>query len=119
MSYNARIRTTKRLSYNSYTFLIVTNWRDESKGMKTNHRSVAYLGTYKEHFLYSLTVQNKLWLKIDLAINKLLKSGEITTLDKVKIEKRFAEFCPRPVPSTLVLPKPLITLQSVREKYGL
>jgi hypothetical protein len=74
--------------------------------MKTNHRNVAYLGTYKEHFLYSPTVQNKLWLKIDLAISKLLKSGEITNLDKVKIERRFAEFCPRPVPSMPVSPKP-------------
>jgi hypothetical protein len=95
MSFNARIRTTKRLGYNSYGFSIVENWRDESKGMKTNHREVAYLGTYKEHFLYSPIVQNNLWLKIDLAINKLLKSGEIDTATSVKITNRFGAFVPR------------------------
>jgi hypothetical protein len=95
MSYNARIREIKRAGYNSYTFSIVENWRDESKGMKTNHRDVAYLGTYKEHFLYSPIVQGKLWLKIDLAINKLLKSGEIDTATSVKITNRFGAFVPR------------------------
>jgi hypothetical protein len=95
MSFNSRIRTVKRAGYNSYTFSIVENWRDESKGMKTNHRDVAYLGTYKEHFLYSPIVQNNLWLKIDLAINKLLKSGVIDTADAAKITNRFAEFVPR------------------------
>jgi hypothetical protein len=95
MSFNARIRTTKRLGYNSYGFSIVENWRDESKGMKTNHREVVYLGTYKEHFLYSPIVQGKLWLKIDLAINKLLKSGEIDTATSVKITNRFGAFVPR------------------------
>ncbi len=95
MSYNARIRETKRAGYNSYTFSIVENWRDESKGMKTNHRDVAYLGTYKEHFLYSPIVQNNLWLKIDLAINKLLKSGEIDSADAAKITNRFNEVVPR------------------------
>jgi hypothetical protein len=63
--------------------------------MKTNHRDVAYLGTYKEHFLYSPIVQGKLWLKIDLAINKLLKSGEIDTATSVKITNRFGAFVPR------------------------
>ncbi len=95
MSYNARIRTTKRLGYNSYGFSIVENWRDESKGMKTNHREVVYLGTYKEHFLCSPIVQGKLWLKIDLAINKLLKSGEIDSADAAKITNRFNEVVPR------------------------
>jgi hypothetical protein len=95
MSFNARIRTSKRLGYNSYGFSIVENWRDESKGMKTNHREVVYLGTYKEHFLYSPIVQGKLWLKIDLAINKLLKSGEIDTATSVKITNRFGAFVPR------------------------
>jgi hypothetical protein len=95
MSYNARIRTSKRLGYNSYGFSIVENWRDESKGMKTNHREVVYLGTYKEHFIYSPIVQGKLWIRIDLAINKLLKSGEIDTATSVKITNRFAEFVPR------------------------
>jgi hypothetical protein len=95
MSFNSRIRTVKRAGYNSYTFSIVENWRDESKGMKTNHRDVAYLGTYKEHFLYSPIVQGKLWMKIDLAINKLLKSGVIDTVDVQKITNRFGAFVPR------------------------
>lgn len=95
MSYNARIREIKRAGYSSFTFSIVENWRDESKGMKTNHRNVAYLGTYKEHFIYSPIVQGKLWMKIDLAINKLLKSGEIDTADAQKIANRFDERIPR------------------------
>lgn len=95
MSYNARIRTTKRIGYSSYGFSIVENWRDEKKGGEPNHRDVAYIATIKEHFLYSPIVQNHLWLKIDLAINKLLKSGEIDTADAQKITNRFSEFVPR------------------------
>jgi hypothetical protein len=95
MSFNARIRETKRLGYSSYTFLICENWRDDKKGGRPNHRNAAYLGTYKEHFLCSPIVQNNLWIKIDLAINKLLKSGEIDSTDAQKITNRFAEVVPR------------------------
>jgi hypothetical protein len=95
MSYNARIRKIKRLGYSSYTFSICENWRDESKGMKTNHRDAAYIATIKDYVLYSPIVQKNLWLKIDIAINKLLKSGEIDTADAQKITNRFAEFVPR------------------------
>jgi hypothetical protein len=63
--------------------------------MRPNHRVVSHIATVKEHFLYSTIVQGKLWLKIDLAINKLLKSGEIDTATSVKITNRFAEFVPR------------------------
>jgi hypothetical protein len=92
MSYNLRIRTTKRVGYSSYTFSITENWRDDKKGGRPNHRDVVYLGTIKEHFIYSPIVQNNLLLKIDLAINKLLKSGEIDTADAKKIKNRFSEF---------------------------
>jgi hypothetical protein len=92
MSFNARIRETKRIGYSSYTFSITENWRDDKKGGKPNHRDVVYLGTVKEHFLYSPIVQNNLYLKINIAINKLLKSGEIDTADAKKIKNRFSEF---------------------------
>jgi hypothetical protein len=56
---------------------------------------VVYLGTIKDYVLYSPIVQNNLWLKIDIAINKLLKSGEIDSVDAGKITNRFNEFVPR------------------------
>jgi hypothetical protein len=56
---------------------------------------VVYLGTIKDYVLYSPIVQKNLWLKIDIAINKLLKSGEIDTMDANKIINRFNEFVPR------------------------
>jgi hypothetical protein len=40
-------------------------------------------------------VQSNLWLKIDVAINKLLRSGVIDTVDAAKIANRFAGFVPR------------------------
>ncbi len=115
MSYNARIRETKRAGYSSFTFSIVENWRDESRGMKTNHRDAAYIATVKEHFLYSPIVQSNLRLKIDIAINKLLKSGEIDLADAKKIKTRFAEFVSRvkvgAIPtfsSKILLRKPIV-----------
>lgn len=96
MSYNARIRKVKRLvGFYSYVFSIVENWRDDKKGGRTNHRDVVYLGAYPEHFLYSPIVQNKIWMRIDLAINKLLKSGEIDADVARKITNRFEELFPR------------------------
>ncbi len=95
MSYNARVRENKKRGYSSWTFSIVENWRDESREMKNNHRDVAYFGTIKEHFIYSPIIQRNLWLKIDIAINKLLKSGEIDSATAAKIVNRFAEFVPR------------------------
>jgi hypothetical protein len=95
MSFNARIREIKRLGYSSYTFSITENWRDDKKGGKPNHRDVVYLGTIKDYVLCSPIVQGKLWLKIDIAINKLLTSGEIDSADVGKITNRFAAFVPR------------------------
>jgi hypothetical protein len=95
MSYNARIREIKRAGYSSWTFSITENWRDDKKGGRPNHRDVVYLGTIKDYVLYSPIIQKNLWLKIDIAINKLLKSGEIDTADANKITNRFAEFVPR------------------------
>jgi hypothetical protein len=95
MSYNARIREIKRLGYSSWTFSITENWRDDKKGGRPNHRNVVYLGTIKDYFLCSPIVQKNLWLKIDIAINKLLTSGEIDTAGAQKITNRFAEFVPR------------------------
>ncbi len=95
MSFNARIREIKRLGYSSWKFSITENWRDDKKGGRPNHRDVVYLGTIKDYVLYSPIVQGKLWLKIDLAINKLLTSGEIDTADANKITNRFNEFVPR------------------------
>jgi hypothetical protein len=95
MSYNARIREIKRAGYSSWTFSICENWRDDKKGGRPNHRDVVYLGTIKDYVLYSPIVQKNLWLKIDIAINKLLKSGEIDTTDANKITNRFNEFVPR------------------------
>jgi hypothetical protein len=95
MSFNARVRKIKRLGYSSWKFSICENWRDDKKGGKPNHRDVVYLGTIKDYVLYSPIVQKNLWLKIDIAINKLLKSGEIDSADAQKITNRFNEFVPR------------------------
>ncbi len=95
MSFNARIRENKKNGYSSWTFAIVENWRDDKKGGRPNHRNVAYFGTIKDYALYSPIIQRNLWLKIDLAINQLLKSGEIDTADAKKITNRFDEFVPR------------------------
>jgi hypothetical protein len=115
MSYNARIRETKRAGYSSWTFSITENWRDDKKGGKPNHRDVVYLGTIKDYFLCSPIVQKNLWLKIDIAINKLLKSGEIDTADAQKITNRFNEFVPKvkagAIPmfsSKILLRKPIV-----------
>ncbi len=95
MSFNSRVRKIKRLGYSSWTFSICENWRDDKKGGRPNHRDVVYLGTIKDYVLYSPIVQKNLWLKIDIAINKLLKSGEIDSADAQKITNRFNEFVPR------------------------
>lgn len=104
MSYNARIRGIKRAGYSSYAFSIVENWRDDRKGGRPNHRTVEHIATIKDYFLYSPIVQNNLWLKIDIAINKLLKSGEIDSVSAAKITNRFAQFVPR-VKVGAILPK--------------
>ncbi len=120
MSKNARVRIIQRKTYKALGFEVVSNWREKAEyGGKTNHKSVARIATVKDYSLVRPNAQKNLWLKIDLTLNRLLKSGEITNLDKTKLEKRFADFCPRPVPSMPVPTKPPITLQSVREKYGL
>jgi hypothetical protein len=113
MSYNARIRTVKRLGYSSHTFSITENWRDDKKGGRPNHRDVVYLGTIKDYFLYSPIVQKNLWLKIDIAINKLLKSGEIDSADAQKITNRFGAFVPRVKVSAIT---PLLGKNLLRKK---
>jgi hypothetical protein len=117
MSFNSRIRRRKgKTGIDSLTFEICENWREKAEnGGATNHRTVAYIKTIKEHLLSLPTVQKNLWFKIDAELFRLLKDGTITEIDKSNIEKRFAEFCPRPI---LSMPVPPITLQSVREKYG-
>ncbi len=120
MSKNARVRRIQRTGYSSLGFEVVSNWRERAEyGGKTNHKTVARISTVKDYLLVQPNAQKNLWLKIDLTLNRLLKDGEITNLEKSKIEKRFAEFCPRPIASMPVPTKPPITLQSVREKYGL
>jgi hypothetical protein len=120
MSKNARVRIIQRKTYKALGFEVVSNWRERAEyGGRTNHKTVARIATVKDYLLVQPNAQKNLWLKIDLTLNRLLKSGEITNLDKSKIEQRFAEFCPRPILSLPVSIKPPITLQSVREKYGL
>lgn len=120
MSKNARIREIKRTGYRSFGLEVVSNWREKAEyGGKTNHKTVARIATVKDYLLVQPNTQKNLWLKIDFTLNRLLKDGEITNLDKSKIEQRFADFCPRPILSMPVSSKPPITLQSVREKYGL
>jgi hypothetical protein len=120
MSKNARVRIIQRKTYKALGFEVVSNWREKAEfGGKNNHKTVARIATVKDYLLVKPNTQKNLWLNIDLTLNRLLKDGEITNLDKSKIEKRFAEFCPRPILSAPVPTKPPITLQSVREKYGL
>jgi hypothetical protein len=60
MSYNARIRRRKNgTGIDSLTFEIVRNWRDKAKDGATNHQTVAYIKTIKEHLLLSPIVQKK------------------------------------------------------------
>lgn len=118
MSFNARIRKINRVGgYQSLVFQVVENWRDKSKGMKPNHRTVLHIGSIKDYQVNSPNIQKKMWLKIDLSMNHLLKSGTISEVEKQKIEKRFAEFVPRPMLSKIVPPKPKVTLESLRQKY--
>ncbi len=120
MSKNARVRIIQRKTYKALGFEVVSNWREKAEfGGKNNHKTVARIATVKDYLLVKPNTQKNLWLNIDLTLNRLLKDGEITNLDKSKIEKRFTEFCPRPILSSPVPTKPPITLQSVREKYGL
>ncbi len=120
MSKNARVRIIQRKTYKALGFEVVSNWREKAEyGGRTSHKTVARIATVKDYLLVQPNTQKNLWLKIDLTLNRLLKDGEITNLDKAKLEKRFADFCPRSVSSMPVPTKPPITLQSVREKYGL
>jgi hypothetical protein len=97
MSYNARIRKrTSGTGINSLTLEIVRNWRDKAKGGATNHKTVAYIKTIKEHLSSSPTTQRAIWLKIDTELHRLLKRRTITEVDKSNIENRFLEFVPRP-----------------------
>jgi hypothetical protein len=97
MSYNAHIRRKKLKSgIDSLAFSIVRNWRDKAKNGAPNHETISYIKTVKEPALLNSTVRNSLWFLIDLEIHKLLKSGVISQMDKLNIEKRFAEVIPRP-----------------------
>ncbi len=120
MSYNARIRTRTRDTGISLTFEIVRNWRDKAKGGATNHETVAYIKTIKEHMTSSPIVQKNIWLKIDLELRRLLKSGTITEVEKSAMESRFLKFLPRPsalpiAPIATAKPSPLERLQG---RYG-
>ncbi len=118
MSFNSRVRRRKgKAGIDSLTFEIVRNWRDKAKDGATNHETVAYIKTIKEHLLLSPIVQKNTWFKIDAELFRLLKSGTITEIDKSNIEKRFAEFLPRPsLLSSLQIAKPSAE-QRVRAKY--
>jgi hypothetical protein len=97
MSYNGHIRRKKLKSgIDSLAFSIVRNWRDKSKNGAPNHEVITYIKTVKAHALLNPIVRNSLWFLIDLEIHKLLKSGVISQMDKLKIEKRFAEVVARP-----------------------
>lgn len=99
MSFNARIRfkKSKYTGLCSLGFEICENWRDDSKGGQPNHRTVEYIGTFKDYDLAAEPNRLKLWMRIDLAVKKLLKAGIITPNDAAKIEKRFDEVVPRSV----------------------
>ncbi len=115
MSYNARIRRRKKESgIDSLTLEICRNWRDKAKDGATNHETVAYIKTIKEHMTSSPIVQKNIWLKIDLELRRLLKKNTITEIDKSNIEKRFLEFVPRPSASPM---KPIVASPSAAERF--
>jgi hypothetical protein len=98
MSFNARIRKRKSKvnSLISYVLEVVENWRDQkNKGGEPNHRTVAYIGSRQEHFLDVQSNRDKLWIKIELTLKRLLSDGTITEKDAQKIRKRFDEEIPR------------------------
>jgi hypothetical protein len=122
MSFNSRIRRRKgKAGIDSLTFEICENWREKAEnGGATNHRTVAYIKTIKENLLLSPIVQKNTWFKIDVELHKLLKAGTITNLDKSNIEKRFAEFVPRPSVLSSLPIKPIAkpsAAERVRAKY--
>ena len=106
MSINARVRKTKRKYGVSYGFEILENYRNKAKLGQPDNRRLAGLGTIKENFLAVPVVQYKFWQKVDLTLNKLIKSGKISEGDRGKIEKRFAEFISRPSAGAIATPKP-------------
>jgi hypothetical protein len=121
MSFNSRIRRRKgKTGIDSLTFEIVRNWRDKAKDGATNHETVAYIKTIKEHLLLLPTVQKNMWFKIDAELFRLLKAGTITETEKSNIEKRFAEVLPRPSVLSSLPIKPIAkpsAEQRVRAKY--
>jgi hypothetical protein len=122
MSFNSRIRRRKgKAGIDSLTFEICENWREKAEnGGATNHRTVVYIKTIKEHLLLSPITQKNLWFKIDVELHKLLKTGTITNLEKLKLEKGFAEVLPRPSVLSSLPIKPIAkpsAEQRVRAKY--
>ncbi len=97
MSFNARIRKRKSKvnSLISYVLEVCENWRDKKKDGRPNHRTVAYIGSRQEHFLAVQANRDKLWIKIELTLKRLLKDETITEKDAQKIRKRFDEEIPR------------------------
>jgi hypothetical protein len=63
-------------------------------------------------------VQRNIWLKIDVELRRLLKTGTITEVDKLNIERRFLEFVPRPsaLPIKPIVAKPSAA-ERVQERY--
>jgi hypothetical protein len=102
-----RVRKSKTTGLASYGFEIVKNWRDEKKGMRPNHKTVAYIQSIQEQHFDVPTNQNKLWQKIETETLRLLKDGTITQLDAQKIVNKAAEFMPHCVKGGVFVPKKL------------
>ncbi len=107
MSFNLRrrIKKSKTNGLRSYGFSINRNWRDPKKGMRPNHKTVAYIKSIQEQHFAVPSNQEKIWRKIETETLRLLKDGTITQLDAQKIVNKAADFLPHSVKGGVLKPK--------------
>ncbi len=100
MSINLRRRITKskKTGLPSYGFSINLNWRDDKKGGRPNHKTVAYIQTMQWQHFDVPTNQNKLFRKIETETLRLLKDGTINQADAQKIFDKASIFLPKASP---------------------
>jgi hypothetical protein len=100
-------------SIRNFTFSIVKNLRLNSK---PTHITLEKILTLKESEF--ATQANTFWKIAEEKISALIKSGKLWQNDKSKIEKRFAEFIPRPAAVTKSKPETMQTIISKLAERG-
>jgi hypothetical protein len=102
MSFNLRrrVRQSKTNGLPSIGLEIVRNWRDDKKGGRPNHKTVAYIQSMQWQHFEVPSNQDKLFQKIEAETLRLLKDGTITQADAQKIIDKAAILLPKSKPSS-------------------